>query len=241
MVLQLFLLFWLVRRDGFPVRSVAVYVALLFVFGVLGAKAASIVFHGGLRAAEIELTGGLRYPGAVLSILGFGYLLRRFLPTGLSFARFADFWAPSFALACAIGRIGCLLTGCCYGGMCHLPWSISYPRGSIPWREHVVTGQIGYESVASLPVHPLPLYLFFMELGVLALTLYLLKRKAYDGQVVLVFLAVHGLLKSAIEFTRHPYHPLHQVILPVALIAVFILVLRWRQGRRELESAAHPA
>jgi phosphatidylglycerol---prolipoprotein diacylglyceryl transferase len=227
-VAQLVLLFWLLHRQGFATRRVVGYVVLLSGFGFLGAKVASIVFHGGLRSAEIELTGGLRYPGALLGIVAGGYLLRRMLPAGLTFARFADIWTPSFALACALGRLGCLMMSCCYGEIANLPWSIRYPRGSTPWLEHYKTGAISSDAPLSLPVHPFPLYLFAMEIGMLALTLWLQKRKAYDGQVILVFLALHGMLKFAIEFTRHPYSWMHQTVLPIALVALAILVLRAR-------------
>ncbi len=223
------LLLSLVRREGFARREVLGYVALLGLFGFAGAKIASIAFQGGVQTVGIELTAGLRYVGALLGVLGSGYLLRRMLPTGLSFARFADLWAPAFALACAIGRLGCLAAGCCYGRLSHLPWSIRYPRGSAPWWDHYHAGLIDHSAPASLPVHPFPLYLFAMELGIVALTLWLQKRRAYDGQVVLVFLAVHGALKFGIEFTRSPYHWTHQAVLPIALISAIILAMRWRQ------------
>ena len=34
----------------------------------------------------------------------------------------ADLIAPSLLLGLALGRVGCLLNGCCYGGPCDLPW-----------------------------------------------------------------------------------------------------------------------
>lgn len=236
-VAHLDLLFWLIRREGFARREVLGYVALLGFFGFVGAKIASIAFQGAVQNVGIELTAGLRYPGAMLGVLGSGYMLRRMLPTGLSFARFADLWAPAFALACAIGRLGCLATGCCYGRASHLPWSIRYPRGSAPWWDQYHAGLIDYSAPASLPVHPFPLYLFAMELGVVALTLWLQKRRAYDGQVILVFLVVHGALKFGIEFTRYPFHWMHQIVLPIALIAAIMLAVRWRQ-REQVPSGA---
>ena len=30
-------------------------------------------------------------------------------------------------LGMAIGRIGCFLNGCCYGGACELPWAVTFP------------------------------------------------------------------------------------------------------------------
>jgi len=40
-----------------------------------------------------------------------------------------DLLAPSLMLGLAIGRIGCLLHGCCYGGPCEYPWCVTFPRG----------------------------------------------------------------------------------------------------------------
>jgi phosphatidylglycerol:prolipoprotein diacylglycerol transferase len=43
---------------------------------------------------------------------------------------YLDIVAPSAALGMAIGRIGCFLNGCCYGGVCDLPWAVRFPYGS---------------------------------------------------------------------------------------------------------------
>jgi phosphatidylglycerol:prolipoprotein diacylglycerol transferase len=42
----------------------------------------------------------------------------------------ADLIAPSGMLGLALGRIGCLLNGCCFGGLCDLPWAIEFPQTS---------------------------------------------------------------------------------------------------------------
>jgi phosphatidylglycerol:prolipoprotein diacylglycerol transferase len=41
-----------------------------------------------------------------------------------------DLMAPSFMLGLAIGRLGCFLNGCCFGGVCDLPWAVEFPVGS---------------------------------------------------------------------------------------------------------------
>jgi phosphatidylglycerol---prolipoprotein diacylglyceryl transferase len=222
------LLLALVRRDGFPLLPVVKYVALLTIATFVGAKAMSVVFHAGTRDVATELSGGLRFPGALLGVGLAAWFFRGMLPAGLSLARFADLWAPCFSLACAVGRMGCLLMGCCYGVVANLPWSIRYPRGSTPWWEHFHAGRIESVAQASLPVHPFPVYLMALELGLFALTLWLLPRRSYDGQVVLVFLALHGAAKSALEFARDPYNPLHQVVFLVA-VAATIALLRFRR------------
>jgi phosphatidylglycerol:prolipoprotein diacylglycerol transferase len=51
-----------------------------------------------------------------------------------------DLAAPSMALGVAIGRIGCLLNGCCYGGLCDHAWAITFPPSSPPYRSQVERG-----------------------------------------------------------------------------------------------------
>ncbi len=44
----------------------------------------------------------------------------------------ADLVIPSVLLGVAIGRLGCFLNGCCFGGACELPWAVEFPFGSPP-------------------------------------------------------------------------------------------------------------
>ena len=59
----------------------------------------------------------------------------------------ADLIAPSLALGVAIGRIGCLLNGCCFGGECELPWKSRFP-GTAP--STPTRSEAGEASVAGL-------------------------------------------------------------------------------------------
>ena len=43
-----------------------------------------------------------------------------------------DLIAPSMMLGLAIGRVGCLMNGCCYGGVCDHPWAITFPANTPP-------------------------------------------------------------------------------------------------------------
>jgi phosphatidylglycerol---prolipoprotein diacylglyceryl transferase len=55
----------------------------------------------------------------------------------------ADCITPAFFLGLAFGRIGCLLNGCCYGGLCEtsLP-SITFPSGSPAYMDQLVSGKL---------------------------------------------------------------------------------------------------
>lgn len=84
-----------------------------------------------IALAIIDITsGGMEYYGgfilATLLVVGYLVLWRH------SLRWYMDIVAPSAALGLAIGRIGCFLNGCCYGGACDLPWALQFPFGSPP-------------------------------------------------------------------------------------------------------------
>jgi phosphatidylglycerol:prolipoprotein diacylglycerol transferase len=95
-------------------------------------------------AALLNFTeGGLVVYGSVIFGLpaGIWFLRRR----GLPLLPMADIIAPSMALGQAIGRIGCFLNGCCYGGVClTAPWAMTFPSqpppGSPPYQQHLQGG-----------------------------------------------------------------------------------------------------
>ena len=61
---------------------------------------------------------------------------------GLPILATADLLAPCFTAGLAIGRLGCLLNGCCYGGLCDAPWAITFPQESPPFVDQLVSGQL---------------------------------------------------------------------------------------------------
>lgn len=89
--------------------------------------------------------GGMEYYGGFVLALILVLLYLRWKRVSIRW--YADIIAPSAALGLAIGRIGCFLNGCCYGGACDLPWAISFPSGSPPSVVHWERGTPG----AALP------------------------------------------------------------------------------------------
>lgn len=229
------LIFWGLARQGYrPTRLIPFQLALSL-GGFLGAKLYSIAFRGELRSLHEELEGGWRYPGALLGMLAAAWLARRLLPRGLTAPVYLDVWAPSFAIACAIGRIGCLLNGCCYGTIAALPWAIQFPYGSIAWYAHRDGGVLATGATISAPVHPFQVYLMVMELGLAAYLVWLKPRARYEGQVVLQFLAIHGIAKGALESFRDPFNWMHLVVVPIGLVALIVMIVPWRPRRRSFD------
>jgi phosphatidylglycerol---prolipoprotein diacylglyceryl transferase len=129
--------------------------------------------------------GGLVWYGGVVGVLLASLVYTRIKKISLN--HFGDVIAPSAALGLAIGRIGCLLAGCCYGAPSDLPWAIQYPHS------HETQG---------LAVHPAPLY----ETGLMVLlTLLLLKmdrQKPFEGYTTWWFFILAGLIRFVLEYVR---------------------------------------
>jgi phosphatidylglycerol---prolipoprotein diacylglyceryl transferase len=133
---------------------------------------------------------GIYYGGLLLAIASSAlYIAKRKLHAWT----LADMAAPGIALGQAIGRLGCLSAGCCYGKPTRMPWGITF------------TSQYAYQNVGvplNIPLHPTQIY---ESLAVFALFLFLmwrLSRKHLTGQIILEYLALYALIRFCIEFFR---------------------------------------
>lgn len=90
--------------------------------------------------------------GAMVGLVGYAWKYRPLLEKqGVSLLNLADLVAPSLMFGLALGRVGCFLNGCCYGGPCDLAWAVRFPQGSLPYESQVHRGQMyGF----SLMEHP---------------------------------------------------------------------------------------
>lgn len=137
------------RRVGLHPEVIWSLAVWLFVGGVIGARLFYVVEYWDerFRTDSFWQTLGrvLNFPEGGLVIYGglFGaltavylFLRRNKMPVLATF----DLIAPSLLVGLALGRLGCLLNGCCYGGPTDLPWAVTFPRDSLPYRDQVETG-----------------------------------------------------------------------------------------------------
>ena len=111
--------------------------------GIIGARIFYIIeYHDDFDSLESLLNftkGGLVVYGSVIG--GVAGLLVFVFRHKLSLLATLDLMAPSFMLGLAIGRLGCFLNGCCFGGACDLPWAVEFPVGSPAHIHQVERGQ----------------------------------------------------------------------------------------------------
>jgi phosphatidylglycerol:prolipoprotein diacylglycerol transferase len=80
-----------------------------------------------LEILNIPEGGLVIYGGLIGAAVAFIIFVRKH---GLPLLAMADLIAPSMAIGLALGRIGCFLNGCCYGGQTDLPWHVTFPKFS---------------------------------------------------------------------------------------------------------------
>lgn len=105
----------------------------------------------------------------------------------LSLWKFSDIIIPPAALGLAIGRIGCLMAGCCYGGPCTTWWAVHYPL------DHPTHGA---------GVYPAPLMesmAMFIAAPVLAK---IYQHQSFQGQTTWMFFIIYGLVRFGLEYLR---------------------------------------
>jgi phosphatidylglycerol:prolipoprotein diacylglycerol transferase len=140
---------WQVGIDPEHIYSLAFW---MFGGGILGARVFYIVQYwdqfqrdsiGETLQAVLNVTqGGLVVYGSVIVGVpaGLWYLYRHGLPV----LKVADVIAPSMVIGLALGRIGCFLNGCCYGGFCEsMPPGMTFPAQSPPYQRQ---RDLGWES-----------------------------------------------------------------------------------------------
>ncbi|MCK9603623.1 MAG: prolipoprotein diacylglyceryl transferase [Candidatus Omnitrophica bacterium] len=106
------------KKDGLQPDIIFNFAFLVFISGIIGARIFYVVENAGYylkNPLEIIMLqrGGLAWFGGLIlgTLVGFTYLKSK----NLSIYKVLDLIVPFVALGQAIGRIGCLLNGCCFG------------------------------------------------------------------------------------------------------------------------------
>jgi phosphatidylglycerol:prolipoprotein diacylglycerol transferase len=142
---------------------------------LLGLARSGGVFYGGLIAA------------VVVALL---YLRRHKLPLWTT----TDVFAPGIALGHIVGRLGCLLAGCCFGRQTTVPWAITF-------RDPAAMANVG--TPLGVPLHPTQLYEAGAEAAILAFLLMFEKAgRPFPGRTFWTYMLLYGFSRFVIEFYR---------------------------------------
>lgn len=188
--------------------------------GVVGARLFYVLGHwsefsGDLGSIfQLQMEGLVFYGGLAAGILA-GLLVawwRRLNPWLI-----LDIAGLALPASLGIGRIGCLLHGCCYGKVTSVPWGISYPAS---------TGIYG-------TVHPTQIYEMILDFLLFGFLWWKRDSFEHEGTSLLVFLFFYGIIRFVVEFFRfhvqeHAALAFQVGSLALSLVAGLLLIFRKR-------------
>ncbi len=132
--------------------------------------------------------GGLVFLGGPL--LTIPYVLWYCRKHRLPLWKTMDVNAPALAIGQALGRLGCLGAGCCYGKPTGTAFGIRFYSDLVDRKLHGVL------------LHPTQLYEAGALMALFLGLLYIFKKKVFDGQVALSYLLLYPIIRSIIEIFR---------------------------------------
>ncbi len=183
------------------VLDLSVYV---IVSGVLGSRLLYVAFHLDEYRNFVDIFalwqgGATLYGGFLLAILA-GYVFSR--KKHLGFLVLGDIISPALALGISLTRVGCFLSGCCFGRGTTLPWSVTFPPDSPAGAYE--RGLAAAEGTRSVALHPSQLYDSLLAFATFLLLVALRKRLARkNGMAFGLMLLCYGVSRFIVDFTRY--------------------------------------
>jgi prolipoprotein diacylglyceryl transferase len=178
-----FITFYYLANKSKSLNSTSINILMAgFTGGVIGAKLPMLIFnislllHNRIGVNALfdgkTITGGLI--GGTLAII----LIKKKL--GIKDKK-GNIFAPAIAVGAAIGRIGCLMAGCCYGKPTKLPWGINFGD--------------------AIPRHPTQIYeiVFFVISAIILLKYW---DRARPGYLFFLFINAYFIFRFFEEFIR---------------------------------------
>ena len=166
---------------------------ILIITAIVGSRGLYILTHIENYNSILDIIalwqgGATYYGGLILAIAGAVVYLR---VKKISFLKIADICSPSIAAGIFLTRIGCFLSGCCFGLPTDSSLGVVFPPGS-------PAGNI----YPHLHIHPSQLYSSFYGLVILVLLLLLERKKIFDGFTFSFLCIFYGLARFITDFFR---------------------------------------
>jgi phosphatidylglycerol---prolipoprotein diacylglyceryl transferase len=176
-------------------------------------------------------SGGVFYGGLIGAVVVCIYQLRKHRlavwPSG-------DLFAPGIALGYMVGRLGCLMAGCCFGRETDVAWAITFtdPAASL---------NVG--TPLNVPLHPTQIYESLAGLVIFGLLLIIERRgRQFPGRTFWSFVLLYAVSRFIIEFYRGDDRGFVFDMVSTSqaislLLAPLSLVMLWYLGRPDAPAA----
>lgn len=200
------------KREGLDPDLIFNLCFLVFIFGIIGARAfyvlndLSFYLRNPLEIMMLQHGGLAWFGGAIFGALAAILFIRK---NKLGLLRILDLLVPFIALGQAIGRIGCLLNGCCFGRV----------------------SEFGiYFKVFDQVLIPTQLYSSLLLLFIFFVLRFMQDKKHPPGQILCAYLFLYSIKRFFIEYLRNDsprifYGLTIFQLLSLAMFVVSLLIL----------------
>ncbi len=210
-ILSYFLIAFLIARRLRLRHRVWLFAGICYMTGMtVGAKALYDIHHG-----QFDFRALFSYGHYIHGGLWGGLLAYLILTVPLLFLLARNRWASVDLVAMSIpipwifAKLACLFNGCCYGRKSSMPWAITFPKGAAG-------------ALAGMPLHPTQIYEILVVLCILVV-FKVLNYEKWRGTMLLWFLALYGLGRTATEFFRGDFD--HHLYVGPLTLSQFICML----------------
>ncbi len=235
-LLGIYLGAWRAKRAGIKPQLMLDLSVFIILAAVIGSRLLYVLFHFDEYSSPLQFFalwegGATFYGGLVLAIIVSVAFARR---KNLPFLQIADIMAPSIALGMAVTRVGCFLSGCCFGTPTGAPWGVVFPD-SCP------AGYAASNAALSLGVdviHLHPTQLYSSLYGVVIVAILLLAERGIKkrGALFGLLLVLSAAARFIVDFFRY-YEDNARVISGLTLsqilaigMAILGAYLLWRRA-----------
>lgn len=160
---------------------------VLYLILSIGQIISDVKEYGIALAFRAHVMGGLVFYGGLLGAIAGAAIVARFLKYDIR--EYYPALVPGIAVMAGFGRIGCVLTGCCYGAHTDSPFHVIYPEGGT--------------APAGVPLVPVQLYEALYEfLLVVVLMLIVRFAPALRVKLLSIYCALYAVFRFILEFWR---------------------------------------
>ncbi|MGE5415975.1 MAG: prolipoprotein diacylglyceryl transferase [Acidobacteriota bacterium] len=209
---------------GIPDRIPGKLAALLVVSAVAGSRLMYVIQHPQQFSSVLTIVdpgkAGMAIFGGLLLMLISGFVYSRVRQ--IRIAAILDSMTMAMIAGIPLIRIGCFLNGCCYGELTSSTLGVSFPSGSIPYRQQIKEGLVKmFEQ--TLPVYPTQLFEMTAVILIGTVAFLVLRSRLKPGSACAVFFALYSVFRAFNAQLRFEglvwYYPyIYSVVIAIALI-----------------------
>lgn len=234
------------RKNSLNWFNTLFYIAGVPLVFLVGIRLAYLFFYADLNNPavhffDLKLYGFSLYGGLILVIF-YAALIARLCR--IPVWNWLDVHALGLMSYVALGKIGCLINGCCFGIPTIMPWGIHYTAGSQAYDYYIVnafnhSARHSWQIYSDI-IHPVQLYESMAALVLLVLAFILLRKKILPGIVFFITVMLYSLTRLGLFYLRAnpevgPYFPFLPILYVIVVgLSLVLLAQRIYANRKVL-------